>query len=151
MPRLIRADMVVDEVDGPLHPFAHERGRRTAVEAFSVEYEGRPTPGMGKFPDKREWETVCNGWDLADAIVDLNFVQDDGRTPVPQPHLRFGNKDMCKPEHVCGHRLRSLLNMLLGMNEADRTARIAASQAGFMPRRMNRSPGASMTLPAYSL
>ena len=45
------------------------------MEAFSNEYQGRPTPAMGKFSGKREWETLYHGWDLADAIKDLNFVQ----------------------------------------------------------------------------
>ena len=49
---------------------------------------------MGKFSGKREWETLYDGWDLADAIVDLNFVRSDGKTLIPQPHLRFDDKDM---------------------------------------------------------
>jgi len=131
VPCLIREDMVVDEIDGKLHTFAHELDRWTAVEAFSDEYQGRPTPAMGKFSGKREWESVYDGWDLADAIVDLNFVRDDGETLTAQPHLRFDNKDMWKLEHVRGHTLRSPLNMLRGMNDADREAHIAEYHAGF--------------------
>ena len=131
VPCLIREDMVVDEIDGELHTFAHELDRWTAVEAFSDEFKGRPTPAMGKFSGKREWESVYDGWDLADAIKDLNFVRDDGETLTAQPHLRFDNKDMWKLEHVRGHTLRSPLNMLRNMNEADRAAHIAEYQAGF--------------------
>ena len=38
---------------------------------------------------------------------------------------------MWKLEHVRGHTLRSPLNMLRNMNEADRAAHIAEYQAGF--------------------
>ena len=41
--------------------------------------QGRPTPAMGRFSGKREWETLYDGVDLADAIVDLNFVRSTAR------------------------------------------------------------------------
>ena len=75
VPCLIREDIVTDTIDGQVHTFAHELDRWTAVEAFSSEYQGRPTPAMGRFSGKREWETLYHGWDLADAIKDLNFVR----------------------------------------------------------------------------
>ena len=90
----------------------HEIDRWTAVEAFADEYQGRPTPAMGRFSGKREWETLYHGWDLADAIKDLNFVREDGKTLVPQPHLRFDNKDMWTLDDVRGHTLMSPLTLL---------------------------------------
>ena len=41
-------NMTVYEIDGKLHTFAHELDRWTAVEAFADEYQGRPTPAMGR-------------------------------------------------------------------------------------------------------
>ena len=131
VPCLIREDMVVDEIDGQLHTFAHELDRWTAVEAFADEYEGRPTPAMGRFSGKREWETLYHGWDLADAIKDLNFVRSDGRTLVPQPHLRFDNKDMWTLDDVRGHTLLSPLTLLREMSDAEREAHLADYRAGF--------------------
>ncbi|WP_028029688.1 aromatic/alkene/methane monooxygenase hydroxylase/oxygenase subunit alpha [Gemmobacter nectariphilus] len=131
VPCLIREDMVVDEIDGQIHTFAHELDRWTAVEAFSSEYQGRPTPAMGKFSGKREWETVYHGWDLADAIKDLNFVRDDGKTLVPQPHLRFDNKDMWTLDDVRGHTLLSPLTLLRQMTPEARAKHIAEYKAGF--------------------
>ena len=131
VPCLIREDMVVDEIDGQIHTFAHELDRWTAVEAFSNEYQGRPTPAMGKFSGKREWETVYHGWDLADAIKDLNFVRDDGKTLVPQPHLRFDNKDMWTLDDVRGNTLLSPLTLLREMTPEARAKHIAEYQAGF--------------------
>ena len=123
--------MVTDTIDGQLHTFAHELDRWTAVEAFSNEYQGRPTPAMGKFSGKREWETVYHGWDLADAIKDLNFVRDDGKTLVPQPHLRFDDKDMWTLDDVRGNTLLSPLTLLREMTPEARAKHIAEYQAGF--------------------
>ena len=58
VPCLIREDFVVDEIDGKLYTFAHELDRWThKVEAFAAEYQGRPTPAMGRFSGQREWES----------------------------------------------------------------------------------------------
>ena len=86
---------------------------------------------MGRFSGKREWETLYDGVDLADAIVDLNFVRSDGKTLIPQPHLRFDDKDMWTLDHVRGHTLGSPLNALRGMDEATRTKHLAEYRAGF--------------------
>ena len=129
MPCLIREDMVVDEIDGKLHTFAHELDRWTAVEAFADEYQGRPTPAMGRFSGKREWETLYHGWDLADAIKDLNFVRSDGKTLIPQPHLRFDDKEMWTLDDVRGHTLMSPLHA---------PARHDAGRAREAPRRVPR-------------
>ena len=80
---LIREDVVVDEIDGKLHTFAHELDRWTAVEGFADEYQGRPTPAMGRFSGKREWETLYHGWDLADAIKDLELRPRRRQDPDP--------------------------------------------------------------------
>ena len=131
VPCLIREDMVVDEIDGKLHTFAHENDRWTAVEAFSDEYQGRPTPAMGRFSGKREWETLYHGWDLADAITDLNFVRSDKKTLIPQPHLRFDDKEMWTLDDVRGHTLLSPLTLLREMSDEDREQHVADYQAGF--------------------
>jgi propane monooxygenase large subunit len=131
VPCLIREDIVVDEIDGQLHTFAHEIDRWTAVEAFSDEYQGRPTPAMGRFSGKREWESVYHGWDLADAITDLNFVRSDGKTLIPQPHLRFDDRDMWTLDDVRGHTLQSPLTLLREMSPGDREAHLAQYRDGF--------------------
>ncbi len=131
VPCLIREDMVTDTIDGQVHTFAHELDRWTAVEAFSNEYQGRPTPAMGKFSGKREWETLYHGWDLADAIKDLNFVRDDGKTLTPQPHLRFDDKDMWTLDDVRGHTLLSPLTLLREMTPEAREKHVAEYRKGF--------------------
>ena len=65
------------------------------------------------------------------AIVDLNFVRSDGKTLIPQPHLRFDDKDMWTLDHVRGNTLGSPLITLRGMDEATRTAHLAEYRAGF--------------------
>ena len=78
VPCLIREDMVVDEVDGQVRTYCSETCHWTDAVAFRPEYEGRPTPAMGRFSGKRQWETLYHGWDLADCIKDLGFVRNDG-------------------------------------------------------------------------
>jgi propane monooxygenase large subunit len=131
VPCLIREDMVVGEIDGQLHTFAHELDKWTATVAFADEYQGRPTPAMGRFSGKREWETLYDGWDLADAIKDLNFVRSDGKTLVPQPHMRFDDKEMWTLDDVRGNTLGSPLNALRAMSPADREKHLAEYRAGF--------------------
>jgi propane monooxygenase large subunit len=131
VPCLIREDMVVDEIDGQIHTFAHELDRWTAVEAFSDEYQGRPTPAMGRFSGKREWETVYHGWDLGEAMKDLNFIRSDGKTLVPQPHLSFDAKDMWTLDDVRGHTIQSPLTLLREMTPGDREKHLAEYRAGF--------------------
>ena len=129
VPCLIREDMVVDEIDGKLHTFAHELDRWTAVEAFADEYQGRPTPAMGRFSGKREWETLYHGWDLADAIKDLNFVRSDGKTLIPQPHLRFDDKEMWTLDDVRGPLMGDLNYAPLAKTCATWCARCSRSRA----------------------
>jgi len=131
VPCLIREDFVVDEVDGELYTYAHEIDRWTHKVAFAAEYEGRPTPAMGRYSGKRQWETLYHDWDLADAIKDLGFVRDDGKTLVPQPHLRFQESEMWTLDDVRGHTLKSPLVLLRGMSPEDREKHIAEYKAGF--------------------
>ena len=131
VPCLIREDFVVDEVDGELYTYAHEIDRWTHKVAFAAEYEGRPTPAMGRYSGKRQWETLYHDWDLADVIKDLGFVRDDDKTLVPQPHLRFQESEMWTLDDVRGHTLKSPLVLLRGMSPEDREKHIAEYKAGF--------------------
>ena len=131
VPCLIREDIVTDEIDGELYTFGHEIDRWTAVEAFAAEYQGRPTPAMGRFSGRREWESVYHDWDLADAIKDLGFVRTDGKTLIPQPHLRFDDKEMWTLDDVRGHTLKSPLLTLRSMSPEQREAHLAEYRKGF--------------------
>ncbi|ANW01695.1 aromatic/alkene/methane monooxygenase hydroxylase/oxygenase subunit alpha [Bradyrhizobium icense] len=131
VPCLIREDIVTDEIDGKLYTFAHELDRWTAVEAFAGEYQGRPTPAMGRFSGRREWESVYHNVDIADAIKDLGFVRTDGKTLVAQPHLRFDEKEMWTLDDVRGHILKSPLLTLREMSPAEREAHLADYRKGF--------------------
>jgi propane monooxygenase large subunit len=131
VPCVIREDIVTGEIDGKLHTFAHELDRWTAVEAFSGEYQGRPTPAMGRFSGRREWESVYHNVDLADAIKDLGFVRTDGKSLVAQPHLRFDEKEMWTLDDVRGHILKSPLITLREMSPAEREAHLADYRNGF--------------------
>jgi propane monooxygenase large subunit len=131
VPCLIREDFVVDEVDGELHTYCSEQCRWTHKVAFAAEYEGRPTPAMGRFSGRRQWEACYHGWDLADCIKDLGFVRGDGKTLIPQPHLRFDDKEMWTLDHVRGHTIQSPLLLLRGMSPEDREKHIAEYKAGF--------------------
>ncbi len=131
VPCLIREDMVVDEVDGQLYTYCSEQCRWTHKVAFSDEYEGRPTPAMGRFSGRRQWEEVYHGWDLADVIKDLGFVRSDGKTLIPQPHLEFDNAKMWTLDHVRGYELRSPLLDLRQMAPAQQQQHIAEYRKGF--------------------
>jgi len=136
VPCLIREDFVVDTVDGELYTYCSDLCRWTHKHAFSAEYEGRPTPAMGRFSGKRQWETIYHGWDLADCIKDLGFVRSDGKTLVPQPHLHMDDSKMWKLEHVKGFQLRSPLMDLRAMDEAARAKHIEEYKAGFTIKRI---------------
>ncbi|MCY0909583.1 MAG: aromatic/alkene/methane monooxygenase hydroxylase/oxygenase subunit alpha [Sulfobacillus thermotolerans] len=131
VPCLIREDMVVDEVDGQLYTYCSEQCRWTHKVAFASEYEGRPTPAMGRFSGRRQWEEVYHGWDLADVIQDLGFVRTDGRTLVPQPHLAFDEREMWTLDDVRGYELRSPLVDLRDMTPEARDQHIAEYRKGF--------------------
>lgn len=131
VPCLIREDIVTDEIDGQIHTFSHEIDRWTAVEAFAGEYQGRPTPAMGRFSGRREWEGCYHDWDLVDCLKDLNFIRSDGKTLVPQPHLRFEQDEMWTVDDVRGHTVKSPLQILRGMSPAEREKHLAEYRAGF--------------------
>ena len=132
VPCLIREDFVCDEVDGQMYTYCSEGCRWTHKVAFAAEYEGRPTPAMGRFSGRREWEDCYHGWDVADAIKDLGFVRNDGKTLVPQPHLRFDAKDMWTLDDVRGHALGSPLRGFRALKAgAERDAAIAEYRKGF--------------------
>ncbi len=131
VPCLIREDMVVDEVDGQLYTYCSEQCRWTHKVAFASEYEGRPTPAMGRFSGRRQWEEVYHGWDLADVIKDLGFVRTDGKTLVPQPHLEFDENAMWTLDDVRGYELRSPLVDLRNMTPEQREQHLAEYRKGF--------------------
>lgn len=131
VPCVVREEMCVDHVDGELFTYCSEQCRWTHKVAFADSYKDRPTPAMGRFSGKRQWEELYHGWDLADVIKDLGFVRDDGKTLVPQPHLHFDDSKMWTLDHVKGYELRSPLLDLRAMNEQERKQSIADYQAGF--------------------
>ncbi|PWC47551.1 aromatic/alkene/methane monooxygenase hydroxylase/oxygenase subunit alpha [Azospirillum sp. TSA6c] len=136
VPCVIREDFTTDEVDGELFTYASEVDRWTHKEAFAAEYQGRPTPAMGRFSGRRQWEEVYDGWDLADAIQDMGFVRPDGKTLVAQPHLSFEEKDMWTLDHVRGHTIRSPLLALREMSPDQRKAHVDEYRKGFKIRRV---------------
>lgn len=141
VPALIREDFCVGEVDGKLYTYCSEQCKWTHTVAFQAEYEGRPTPAMGRFKGQRIWEDCYHGWDLADAIKDLGFVRPDGKTITAQPHLRFDQKDMWTLDHVKGHTLQSPLVLIRDMSPADREKHIAEYRAGFKIKSCNCGNG----------
>jgi len=137
VPALIREDFCVDTVDGKLYTYCSEVCRWTHKVAFSAEYEGRSTPAMGRFSGRREWEDCYAGWDLADAITDLGFVRNDGKTLTPQPHLHFDDSKMWTLDHVRGHTLASPLQAIRAMSDVEREKHIAEYRAGFKVNPIN--------------
>ena len=132
VPCVIREELVCDEVDGQLYTYCSEQCRWTHKTAFASEYEGRPTPADGGVSvDDGKWEEVYHGWDVADAIQDLGFVRNDGKTLVPQPHLRFDGRDMWTLDHVRGHTLLSPLKLLREMAPQERQAHLEEYRRGF--------------------
>jgi len=94
VPCMIREDMVYDKVDDTWRTYCSETCHWTDAVAFRPTYEGRPTPNMGQLTGVREWETMYDGWNFADIMVDSGFVRDDGKTCTAQPHLSLDPKDM---------------------------------------------------------
>jgi propane monooxygenase large subunit len=131
VPALIREDFCTGEVDGKLYTYCSEQCKWTHTVAFQAEYEGRPTPAMGRFKGQRIWEDCYHGWDLADVIKDLGFVRPDGKTITAQPHLRFDQKDMWTLDHVKGRTIQSPLVLIRDMNASDREKHIADYRAGY--------------------
>lgn len=130
VPCLIREDMVVDEVDGQVRTYCSETCHWTDAVAFRPEYNGRPTPAMGKLSGKREWETLYHGQDVAEIMTDLGYVRDDGKTLVPQPHLDLNPKKMWTLDEVRGITLNSPNVLLNAMSPEERIKHVAHYRAG---------------------
>src|SRR6202521_5719623 len=64
VPCLIREDMVTEKVDGQWRTYCSETCAWTDIKAFRPDYEGRPTPNMGRLTGHREWETLHHNQDL---------------------------------------------------------------------------------------
>jgi len=99
--------------------------------AFRGEYNGRPTPAMGRLTGLREWETLYHNWDLADIIQDLGYVRPDGETLVPQPHVLFDDSKMWKLDDVRGIPFPSPKVTLNEMSDEDREQHIEEYKQGF--------------------
>ncbi|PYE15155.1 propane monooxygenase large subunit [Williamsia limnetica] len=131
VPALIREDMVTEKVDGQWRTYCSETCAWTDIKAFRPEYEGRPTPNMGRLTGDREWETLHHGRDLADIIRDLGYVRDDGKTLIPQPHLHLDDpKKLWTLDDVRGIQFGSPNVTLNEMSDAEREAHIAEYKAG---------------------
>jgi propane 2-monooxygenase large subunit len=134
VPCLIREDTVLDKVDGQWRTYCSETCHWTDAVAFRGEYEGRPTPNMGRLTGFREWETLHHGKDLADIISDLGYVRDDGKTLIPQPHLDLDDpKKMWTLDDVRGNVFNSPNVLLNEMSDEEREAYIAAYRADALP------------------
>jgi propane monooxygenase large subunit len=91
---------------------------------------------MGRLTGKREWETLYDGWDLADIVSDLGYVRDDGKTVIGQPHLHLDDpKKLWTTDDFRGIEFRSPKVILNEMSDAEREAWAAAYRAN-----PNRTP-----------
>ena len=131
VPCLIREDIVMEEVDGQVRTYCSETCAWTDTTAFRPEYQGRPTPAMGRLTGKREWETAYDGMDLADIIADLGYVRDDGKTLIPQPHLDLDDaKKLWTLDDVRGIGFASPSVALNAMTPEQRELHIAEYRRG---------------------
>ena len=131
VPCLIREDTVMDEVDGQVRTYCSETCHWTDAVAFRPEYEGRPTPSMGKLSGVREWETLHHGKDLAEIMQDsLGYVRDDGHTLIPQPHLNLDPKEMWTLDNVKGITLNSPNVLLNQMSPEEREQHMSDYKKG---------------------
>ena len=136
VPCVIQEEMAVDEVDGQLYTYQHEVDRWTHKEAFASEYKGRPTPAMGRFSGRRQWEELYDGWDVADAIKDMGFVRPDGKTLIAQPHLSLEEKDMWTLDHVRGYTIQAPITALRKLSPEDRQKHIDDYHKGYTVKRL---------------
>ncbi|MDT7693670.1 MAG: propane 2-monooxygenase large subunit, partial [Pseudonocardiales bacterium] len=126
VPCLIREDMVTDKVDDQWRTYCSETCHWTDAVAFRSEYQGRPTPNMGRLTGKREWETLYHGRDLAEVVSELGYVRDDGKTLIPQPHLDLDDpKKLWTLDNLRGIEFNSPNVLLNQMSDAERAAHIA--------------------------
>ncbi len=120
VPCMQREDTVLDYVDGEWRTYCSETCHWTDKVAFREEYNGRPTPAMGRLTGKREWETLYHGWDLEDVFKDLGYVRNDGKTLVPQPHVHFDDSKMWTLDHVRGIEFQSPRVLINEMSDEER-------------------------------
>lgn len=130
VPCLIREDTVMDEVDGQVRTYCSETCHWTDAVAFRGEYNGRPTPNMGRLTGSREWETSYHGWDAADLMKAQGYVRDDGHTLIPQPHLDLDPKKMWTLDEMKGITIQSPNVLLNEMSPEEREAHIAEYKKG---------------------
>jgi propane 2-monooxygenase large subunit len=130
VPCFVREDTVVDEVDGHVRTYCSETCHWTDTVAFRPDYQGRPTPAMGRLAGRREWETLHHGKDLAEIIKDLGYVRDDGHTLIQQPHLSLDPKEMWTLDECRGITLQSPNVLLNEMSPEEREAHIAEYRRG---------------------
>lgn len=131
VPVVIREDLIVDEVDGELHTYCSEVCHWTHKEAFQDTYRDKPTPAMGRFSGHRQWEERFHGWDLADCLEEMQFVRNDGKTLIPQPHLDLEDDKMWKLDDIRGYTFASPLVTIRNMEPEEREKHIAEYRAGF--------------------
>lgn len=130
VPCLIRQDMVVDKVDGQWKTYCSETCHWTDAVAFRPTYQGRETPNMGRLTGTREWETLYHNWDLADVLKDLQYVRDDGKTLIPQPHLDLDDeKKLWTLDDIRGIPFASPNTSLNEMSDEEREQHVAAYRA----------------------
>jgi propane monooxygenase large subunit len=120
VPCMIREDTVLDFVDDEWRTYCSETCHWTDKVAFRGEYNGRPTPAMGRLTGKREWETLYHGWDLEDVFKDLGYVRNDDNTLVPQPHVLFDQSKMWTLDHVRGIEFQSPRVLINEMSDDER-------------------------------
>ena len=130
VPALIREDMVVEKVDGQWRTYCSETCYWTDAVAFRGEYEGRPTPNMGRLTGFREWETLHHSKDLADIVAGPRLRarrrQDADRPAAPGPG---DPKKMWTLDDVRGNTFNSPNVLLNEMSDAEREAHVAAYKA----------------------
>ena len=131
VPCLIREDMVVDNVDGEWRTYCSETCHWSDKVAFRPEYNGRATPSMGRLTGERVWEARFHHWDLADMQKELGIVRDDGKTLIPQPHVRLDDaKQLWTLEDCRGYRFLSPNTTFAEMPEEQRRQFISEYRAG---------------------
>ena len=109
VPCLIREDFVCDEVDGKMYTYCSEGCRWTHKVAFAAEYEGRADAGDGPFQRSARMGRLLPRLGSRRRHQGPRLRAPDGKTLMPQPHLRFDDKDMWTLDHVRGHALGSPL------------------------------------------
>ena len=122
----------VDEVDGKMYTYCSELTAGPHKVAFAAEYEGRPTPAMGRFSGKpRMGETAITAGISPTRSRTSDFVRSDGKTLIPQPHLRFDDKEMWTLDDVRGHQLGSPLRGFRALSPIEREVAAAEYRKGF--------------------